>query len=99
MGIGGSIFLIALGAIIAFGVRNQSFGPFDLNVVGWVLMLAGFVGLALTMYVWTSRRRRVVTMGAPPTIERHVVQQPPAAGGIFEEETYQGPPTAPTERG
>ncbi len=92
MGIGGSIFLIALGAIIAFGVNNQSFGPFDLDVVGWVLMLAGFVGLILTMYVWTSRRRRVVTTGTPPTIERHVVQQPPAAGGIIEEETYQGPP-------
>jgi len=92
MGIGGSIFLIALGAIIAFGMNNQSFGPFDLDVVGWVLMLAGFVGLILTMYVWTSRRRRVVTTGTPPTIERHVVQQPPAAGGIIEEETYQGPP-------
>jgi hypothetical protein len=92
MGIGGSIFLIALGAIIAFGVNNQSFGPFDLDVVGWVLMAAGFVGMILTMYVWTSRRRRVVTTGMPPTVERHVVQQPPAAGGIIEEETYQGPP-------
>jgi hypothetical protein len=92
MGIGGSIFLIALGAIIAFGVHDQSFGPFDLNVVGWVLMLAGFFGLVLTMYVWTSRRRRVVTQGMPPTVERHVVQRPPAAGAIIEEETYQGPP-------
>jgi Domain of unknown function (DUF6458) len=91
MGIGGSIFLIALGAIIAFGVRNQSFGPFDLDVVGWVLMGAGFVGLVLTMYVWNSRRRRVVTQTSP-TIERHVVQQPPVAGGIIEEETWQGPP-------
>lgn len=94
MGIGGSIFLIALGAIIAFGVNNQSFGPFDLNVVGWVLMIAGFTGLVLTMYVWNSRRRRVVTMQAPPVVERHVVQQPPAAGGaIVEEENWtQGPP-------
>jgi hypothetical protein len=71
MGIGGSIFLIVVGAIIAFGVRNQSFGPFDLNVVGWILMLAGFVGLALTLWVWNSRRAR--TVAAPP--------QPPAAGG------------------
>jgi hypothetical protein len=71
MGIGGSIFLIVVGAIIAFGVNNQSFGPFDLNVVGWILMLAGFVGLALTLWVWNSRRARTV---APPP--------PPAAGGV-----------------
>jgi uncharacterized protein (DUF58 family) len=92
MGIGGSIFLIALGAIIAFGVKTQSLGPFDLDVVGWVLMLAGLVGLALTMYVWNSRRRRVVTtQGAP--VERHIVQQPPAAGTIVEEEIWtEGPP-------
>ena len=72
MGIGGSIFLIVVGAIVAFGVRNQSFGPFDLNVVGWILMLAGFAGLVLTLWVWNSRRTRTVA-AAPP---------PPAAGGV-----------------
>jgi len=72
MGIGGSIFLIVVGAIVAFGVRNQSFGPFDLNVVGWILMLAGFVGLSLTLWVWNSRRTRTVA-AAPP---------PPATGGV-----------------
>ena len=59
MGIGGSIFLIAVGAIIAFGVHIQM-GWLDLSVVGWVLMLAGFVGLVLTLWFWNSRRRRVV---------------------------------------
>jgi membrane protein implicated in regulation of membrane protease activity len=58
VGIGGSIFLIALGAILAFAV-NASLGFLDLNVVGWVLMLAGLVGLILTMWFWQSRRRPV----------------------------------------
>jgi hypothetical protein len=92
MGIGGSIFLIAVGAIIAFGVRDQSFGPFDLNVIGWVLMIVGFVGLALTMYIWSSRRRRVI-MQQPPAVERHYVQQPP--GTVVEDEPYDVPPERP----
>jgi hypothetical protein len=60
MGIGGSIFLIALGAIIAFGVRTNSLGPFDLDVVGWVFMIAGALGLGATLYIRNSRRRSVV---------------------------------------
>ena len=40
MGIGASIFLIALGAIFAFAV-DANLGWLNLNVVGWVLMLAG----------------------------------------------------------
>jgi len=65
MGIGGSIFLIAIGAIIAFGVHVQM-GWLDLAVVGWVLMLAGFVGLVLTLWLWNTRRRRVIRHEVPP---------------------------------
>ena len=36
MGIGGSIFLLALGAILAFAV-NAQFSGIDINVVGYVL--------------------------------------------------------------
>lgn len=60
MGIGASIFLIALGAIFTFAL-DVSVGWLDLNVVGWVLMLAGVVGLILTIWFWQSRRRQVVT--------------------------------------
>ncbi|MCA2212829.1 DUF6458 family protein [Jidongwangia harbinensis] len=59
MGIGGSIFLLALGAILAFAVNAQISG-LDINVVGWVLMAAGLVGLILTVWYWNSRRRTVV---------------------------------------
>ena len=56
MGIGGSIFLLALGAILAWAVHVQV-GWLDLRVVGYVLMLAGLTGLILTIWFWTSRRR------------------------------------------
>jgi len=59
MGIGGSIFLIALGAILAFAV-NAHFSGIDINVVGYVLMLAGLVGLLVTVWYWNSRRRTTV---------------------------------------
>ncbi|SIN28505.1 DUF6458 family protein [Micromonospora cremea] len=69
MGIGGSIFLIALGAIFAFAVEAD-LGWLDLAVVGWVLMLAGVAGLLVTIYFWNSRRRTVV---AAPVREDRVV--------------------------
>ena len=40
VGIGGSIFLIAVGAILAFAV-HASLGFVSIQVVGWVLMVAG----------------------------------------------------------
>jgi hypothetical protein len=60
VGIGGSIFLIAMGAIFAFAV-DVNLGWLDLHVVGWVLMLAGVVGLVMTAWLWQTRRRTVVT--------------------------------------
>lgn len=64
MGIGGSIFLLALGAILAFAV-NADISGLDINVVGYVLMLAGLVGLIITVWYWNSRRRTVVEQHQP----------------------------------
>jgi hypothetical protein len=64
MGIGGSILLIVVGAILTFGLKNQDLGPLNLDTIGWILMIAGLFGLVLTMWVWNSRRTRVVQ--APP---------------------------------
>jgi hypothetical protein len=72
VGIGGSIFLIVVGAILAFAV-NVSLGWLDLNIVGVVMMLAGAAGLILTLWFWNSRRRTVVT--AAPLDERRVVRE------------------------
>ena len=65
MGIGASIFLLALGAILAFAVEADISG-LDINVIGWILMLAGLAGLVITLWFWNSRRRTVVTRTQQP---------------------------------
>ncbi|MFU8872391.1 DUF6458 family protein [Micromonospora sp. SL4-19] len=84
MGIGASIFLIALGAIFAFAI-DANLGWLDLNVVGWVLMVVGLVGLITTLYFWNSRRRTVV---AAPVRERVVAEPvvPVRDDGVVREE-------------
>jgi hypothetical protein len=60
MGIGAGIFLIVIGAILAFAVDTTIAG-LDLDVVGWILMLAGVAGLIFFLYFWHRRRtQRVV---------------------------------------
>ncbi|TDB69350.1 MULTISPECIES: DUF6458 family protein [unclassified Micromonospora] len=60
MGIGAGIFLIAVGAIFAFAV-DANLGWLNVNVVGWVLMLTGVVGLLITLHFWNRRRTVVAT--------------------------------------
>ena len=67
MGIGGSIFLLALGAILAFAVDAQ-FSGIDINVVGYVLMAAGLVGLIITIWFWNSRRTPAAVVEERPVI-------------------------------
>ena len=47
MGIGTSIFLIAVGAILRYAVTTNVEGV-DLDVVGLILMIVGVVGLIVT---------------------------------------------------
>jgi len=70
MGIGGSIFLLALGAILAFAV-NAHISGIDINVVGYVLMLAGLIGLILTVWFWNSRRRTTTVSSSQTPVRRN----------------------------
>jgi Zn-dependent protease with chaperone function len=68
MGIGVSIFLIAVGAILAFAVDVTTEG-IDLQTVGVILMVVGAIGLVASLLFWSSfspygRRREVVDRGA-----------------------------------
>lgn len=56
MGIGVSIFLIAVGAILTFAINAEVAG-IDIDVVGLVLMIAGALGLLWTLLIWGPRRR------------------------------------------
>ena len=55
MGIGVSIFLIAVGAILAFAV-NYDISGLDIAVVGYILMIVGVIGLIMTAFIWGPRR-------------------------------------------
>jgi hypothetical protein len=76
VGIGGSILLLALGAILAFAV-DARLGWLDLNVVGWVLMAAGAIGLGLTVYFWRARRQTVSREPANTVEEPRTEVRPP----------------------
>ncbi len=69
MGIGASIFLICMGAIVTFGLRGPVPGVdwLDLDVVGWVMMIGGFLGLITTLIFFANNRRQTQTH----VIERH----------------------------
>ena len=51
MGIGVSVFLLAVGAILAFAVDFQASG-IDINTVGVILMIVGAIGLLLSFMLW-----------------------------------------------
>lgn len=76
VGIGTSIFLIALGAVLKYAVTATVEG-IDLNVVGVILMIVGIVGLLLSvlwMTIYADRRARddvVVRRG--DVVDRDVV--------------------------
>ena len=53
MGIGTSIFLLALGAILTFAL-NVSVSGIDLDTVGVILMIVGAIGIVLSMMFWNS---------------------------------------------
>jgi hypothetical protein len=62
MGIGTSIFLIAVGAILKFAVHTSISGV-SLQTIGVILMVVGVLGLVLSFFwltAWRDRRRDVV---------------------------------------
>ena len=60
MRLGTAIVLLALGAILTFALRFDVSG-IDLQVVGWILMIVGALGIVLEVAVWGPRARRRVT--------------------------------------
>lgn len=53
MGIGVSLFFIAVGAILAWAVNTTVTGV-DINTVGAILMVVGVIGLLLSLLFWSS---------------------------------------------
>ncbi len=53
MSLGVSLFLIALGAVLAFAVTATVEG-IEVATVGWILMIIGGIGLLLSLLFWSS---------------------------------------------
>jgi hypothetical protein len=53
MGLGVSIFLIAVGAVLAFAVHATG-SAVNVHTVGWILMGVGLAGALLSMIFWSS---------------------------------------------
>ena len=82
-----SLFVVAVGAILAFGVTDSPDGV-NIQVIGLILILVGLAGLAIARWLFITRRRTDVIYGPnratwlepnspPPSepwepVERHV---------------------------
>lgn len=51
MGIGASIFLFAVGAVLTFAVQADPEGV-SLDTIGVILMVVGAVGFFVSMFLW-----------------------------------------------
>ena len=71
MGIGTSLFLIAVGAILYFAVDADISG-LEIKTIGLILMIVGVIGLLISLFFLSSARRA--------TTDRTVVRdrEPPA---------------------
>jgi hypothetical protein len=78
VGTGVSIFLLAVGAILAFAVETSTRG-IDLDAVGIILMIVGAIGLLLSIMFWSSwggwggRRDETIVVGGPDVHDVHDV--------------------------
>jgi uncharacterized membrane protein len=64
MGLGTSLFLIAVGAVLRFAVTVTTHG-FNLHTIGVILLIVGIIGLlvsVLWMTVMADRRRDVTAV-------------------------------------
>ena len=72
MGLGSSLLLIAVGAILRLAITVTTHG-IDLQTVGVILMIVGAVGFVVSLFwmaVWTERRRNpdVPAPGTQPPV-------------------------------
>lgn len=69
MGVGLGIFLIVVGAVMAFAVSYDAPGV-DVTTIGYIFMAAGVLALLLSVVLNTQRtnttHREVVDRGGPP---------------------------------
>lgn len=65
MSIGASILLIAIGAILRYALDVNVSGV-DIDVVGLILMIAGVLGLVLSLFMFARSNQQAPPPPPPP---------------------------------
>ena len=93
MGIAVSILLIAVGAVLTWGVTAEAEG-LDVNAIGVILLIVGLLGLVVSMIFWSSwggfHRRATYVEGGP--VRRTTTAAPRRTTVVEEEDVAPGPP-------
>jgi Domain of unknown function (DUF6458) len=92
MGVGVGLILIAVGAILTWGVTDRS-NAVNLDVVGVILMVVGAIGVLLSLAFWSSfwgpgYMRRGYAADGPAPRRRYVRRRP----SVVEEEIVEEGP-------
>jgi hypothetical protein len=95
-----SLILIAVGAILAFAINQDPNPSVDIDVVGWILMLVGLLGLLLSLLWWERwgpgywgwHQRGYAGDGPPHPARRWGT---PRRRTVVEEDEAGGPPPGP----
>jgi hypothetical protein len=78
MRIGAGLLLIAVGAILRFGISTVSTHGIAIHTIGDILMIVGVLGVVLWLVVWAPwarRRRPVYREDAPAYYEEPVYRE------------------------
>jgi hypothetical protein len=80
MTIGAGLVLIAVGAILRFGISTVSTHGIAVHTIGVILMIVGVIGVLLWLVVWGpwARNRRVAYRRPDPTEEVVTTRRYPA---------------------
>jgi len=94
--IGVSLILIAVGAILVWGVTGEVSG-LDVDAIGVILMVVGLIGAVLSLIFWSSwsplyRRRAAYVEGDAVDRREYVERRPVSRREVVEEDA---PPDAP----
>jgi hypothetical protein len=97
MGIAVSILLIAVGAVLTWGVTAEAEG-LDINAIGVILLIVGLLGLVISMIFWSSWggfHRRAVYVEGGPAVRRRTVAPRRESTVVEEEEVVDSRPGPP----
>ncbi len=73
MRIGTSIFLIAVGAILAYAVNRKQVAGVEIDTAGQILLIIGIIGLIISLlyeFMYARNRQSVVTRYDEPPVVR-----------------------------